>query len=281
MVVYLAHWLAGRGMMISRLRQGTLPFLLIVLPVILLVVREPDLGTTGVLTITAFTMFVLAGANLWQFLLMVPIGVVAVWHTISETPYQLARVQSFLDPWQDPSGGGFHSIQALLALGLGGVSGAGLGGSQQANALYLPNAWNDFIFAVIGEELGFLGGMAVVALFGFLAYRGLRVALAAPDTFGGLLAAGITAWLTVQAFINMGVVVALLPITGITLPFVSAGGSSLIVSLVAVGILLAISRETVGRSTWSADARPDRRRGDRRPHLPGTGRRPSPAGATS
>jgi cell division protein FtsW len=272
LVVYLAHWLAGRGGRVRSVTEGTLPFLALVLPAIVLVVREPDLGTTGVLTLTAFTMFWVAGANLWQFLLLVPAGVTAVGVLVATHSYQLARVQAFLDPWKDPQGIGFHTIQGLLALGLGGLLGAGLGGhSLQAGGLDLPNASNDFIFAVIGEEFGLLGGLVVVALFALLAFYGMRVALAAPDTFGGLLATGITAWLTVQAFVNIGVVVALVPITGITLPFVSAGGSSLIVSFAAVGILLSISRETQARGTWN-DADPDRGGRNRRPYLPGLGR---------
>ena len=272
LIVYLAHWLAGRGARIQTIGAGTVPFLLVALPAIILVVREPDLGTTGVLTLTAFTMFFVAGANLWQFLLLVPAGLAAVAALVAMHSYQLARVQAFLDPWKDPQGIGFHTIQGLLALGLGGLFGAGLGGhSRQAGGLELPNASNDFIFAVIGEEFGVIGAVVVIALFAVLAYYGIRVALAAPDTFGGLLATGITAWLTVQAFINIGVVVALVPITGITLPFVSAGGSSLIVSFAAVGILLSISRETQPRGTWN-DADPDRGGRNGGPHLAGVGR---------
>ena len=273
LVVYLAHWMARKGHRVGSVIHGTIPFLLLAGPVILLVVREPDLGTTGVLTLTAFTMFWVAGANLWQFFLLIPAGIAGVAFVITSNAYQMTRVQAFLDPWQDPAGIGFHTIQGLLALGLGGFVGSGLGGSRQAAGLYLPNASNDFIFAVVGEELGLLGGLAVVALFLILAYRGIRIALSAPDTFGGLLATGITAWLALQAFINMSVVVSLMPITGVTLPFVSAGGSSLIVSFAAVGILLSISRETQPRGTWN-DADSDRGRRHRRPHLPGAGSRP-------
>ena len=276
MVVYLAHWMARRGGRIGGVLDGTIPFLLLAGPIILLVVREPDLGTTGVLTMTAFTMFVVAGASLRQFLLLIPAGMAAVALVIQQNAYQLDRIQAFLDPWQDPAGKGFHTIQGLLALGLGGLAGGGLGQSRQAGSLYLPNASNDFVFAVVAEEFGLLGGIVVIGLFLLFAYHGVRVALAAPDTFGGLLATGITAWLALQAFINIGVVVSLLPITGITLPFVSAGGSSLIVSFAAVGILLSISRETQPRGTWN-DADPDRGRRHRRTHLPGACRRSLPA----
>ena len=181
-------------------------------------------------------------------------------------------MKALLDPWIDPQGIGFHTIQGLLALGLGGILGAGLGESRLAGGLFLPNASNDFIFAIIGEEFGLVGGGIVILLFMVIAFQGFRTALGAPDTFGALLAAGITTWLSVQAFINIGVVVAILPITGITLPFISYGGSSLIISFAAVGILLSISRETVERGTWN-DAVADRGGGDGGTHLPGPRRR--------
>jgi cell division protein FtsW len=280
LVVYLAHWFARRGTLASSLRQGTVPFLIVTAPVVLLVIREPDLGTAGVIALAAITVFFVAGARLWQFALLIPAGLAGVAAIILSHPYQLDRVRAFLDPWSDATGTGYHTVQGLLALGLGGLVGTGLGSSRQAGGLYLPNAWNDFIFAIIGEEFGLIGGLVVIALFVLLAYQGVRVALAAPDTFGGLLAAGITAWLTFQAFINIGVVIALVPITGITLPFISAGGSSLTISLAAVGVLLSISRETLPRGTWN-DADPDRGGRDRRPRVPGTGRHPLPAHAPS
>jgi cell division protein FtsW len=272
LVIYLAHWMAGRGTKIKGLFTGTLPFLLIVGPIVALIFREPDLGTTGVVALTAFTMFFVAGANLMHFAAMAVLAGLAI-ITVGLREYQLDRIRAFLNPWSDPLGKGFHTIQGLLALGLGGILGAGLGESRLAGGLFLPNASNDFIFAIIGEEFGLLGGAVVVGLFLLLAYAGIRTALGAPDTFGALLAAGITAWLCLQAFINIGVVVALLPITGITLPFISAGGSSLVISFAAVGILMAISRETVERGTWN-DAPADRGRGHGRTHLPGTRRRP-------
>jgi cell division protein FtsW len=278
LVVYLAHWLAKRGHRASSFLHGLLPFLFIAGPVLLLVVLEPDLGTTGVLTLTAFTMFFVAGGSILQLALLVPPGVAAVAHVVANSEYQMARVQAFVNPWADPQGIGFHTVQGLLALGSGGLFGLGLGESRQPGAPQLPAADNDFVFAVVGQEFGLVGGLVVIALYLVFAYRGIRIALAAPDTFGALLALGITAWLTLQAFINIGVVVVLLPITGITLPFVSSGGSSLIVSFAAVGILLSISRETLARGTWT-HADPDRGRRYGRPHLPGAGRRAVPARA--
>jgi cell division protein FtsW len=278
LVIFLAYWLDRRGHRVGSLPNGLLPFALITGPLFALVLLEPDLGTTGVLALTALTMFVVAGGSVWQLLLVAPAVIAGLAFLVSRSAYQMARVQAFLDPWADPQGLGFHTVQGLLALGMGGLFGIGLGESRQPGALHLPAAQNDFVFAVVGQELGLLGGLAVIAAYLLFAYRGIRIALGAPDTFGALLAVGITGWLALQAFINIGVVVVLLPITGITLPFVSAGGSSLVVSFAAVGILLSISRETQQRGTWN-DADPHRRRGYGRPHLPGAGRRAQPARA--
>jgi cell division protein FtsW len=268
MVIYLAHWFAGRGPRIRGFWSGTIPFLIIIAPIIALVFKEPDLGTTGVLTMTAFTMFFVAGANLFHLVTMFSGAAVAM-IVVGLRGYQLDRIRVWQNPWLDPLGEGFHTVQGLLALAVGGILGTGLGTSK----IFVPNAFNDFIFAEVGQEFGLIGSVAVIGLFLVLAYSGVRVALAAPDPFGALLAAGITAWLCLQAFLNIGVVVALLPITGITLPFISAGGSSLIISFAAVGILLSISRETVESGTWNDDATADRRRRDGRTHLPGTRRR--------
>ena len=268
LVIYLAHWFAKRGGRVHGFWAGTVPFLVIIAPVIALVFKEPDLGTTSVIAVTAFTMFFVAGANLIHLGVMIT-GTLMAMLTVGLRGYQIERIRVWQDPWLDRLGEGFHTIQGLLALGVGGLFGTGLGESK----VFVPNAFNDFIFAEIGQELGMIGAVVVIALFLILAYSGVRVALAAPDTFGGLMAAGITAWLCLQAFINIGVVVALLPITGITLPFISAGGSSLIISFAAVGILLSISRETVEKGTWNDDATADRGRRDGRTHLPGSRRR--------
>ena len=269
LVIYLAHWFAKRGKRVHGFWAGTVAFLIIATPIIALVFKEPDLGTTVVITLTAFTMFFVAGANLIHLAVMGGISVLAM-ITVGLQGYQLDRIRVWQDPWLDPLGKGFHTIQGLLALGIGGLFGTGLGESK----VFVPNAFNDFIFADVGQEFGMVGAFVVITLFLLLAYSGVRVALGAPDTFGALLAAGITAWLCLQAFINIGVVVALLPITGITLPFISAGGSSLIISFAAVGILLSISRETVDKGTWNDDARADRGGRDGRTHLPGSRRRP-------
>ena len=273
LIVYLAHWFAKRGVRVGRFWAGTVPFLLIAVPVIALVFKEPDLGTTIVITLTAFTMWFVAGANTFHLGSMISVaGLGAI--IVGLAGYQMDRIRAWLDPWKYAETIGYHTVQGLLALGLGGVFGSGLGESRMAGGLFVPNAFNDFIFAIIGEEFGLIGACVVIALFVLLAYAGIRVALGAPDTFGALLAAGITAWLCIQAFINIGVVVTLVPITGITLPFISAGGSSLIISFAAIGILLSISRETIEKGTWNDDASAQRRGRDGRAHLPGAGRRP-------
>jgi cell division protein FtsW len=272
LVIYLAHWFAKRGSAVHGFWGGTVPFLVIVAPVVALVLLEPDMGTSTVLAGTAFTMFFLAGANVIHLVAMA-VASVPVVGVMFLQGYQVDRITAWLDPWHSPTTLGFHSIQGYLALALGGVLGAGLGESRLAGGLFLPNASNDFIFAIIGQEFGLLGGSLVIVLFLAFGYLGIRTSLGAPDTFGALLAAGITAWICIQAFINIGVVVGLIPVTGIPLPFVSAGGSSLIVSFAAVGILLSVSRETVEKGTWN-DAPADRGRGNGRAHLPGPRRRP-------
>jgi cell division protein FtsW len=277
--LYLAHWFDRRGRDARSLWNGLVPFGLLVAPGFLLIALEPDLGTSAVYVISALAIFFMAGANL-LYLSAIGGAVVAMgWVMITSTPYQLQRVQSFLDPFRDPLGAGYNTIQALLALGLGGVAGQGLGASRQ-KFLYLPAPSTDFIFAIIGEEWGLVGTLTVLALFVILAYQGYRIAIHAPDTFSGLLAAGITTWLVAQACINMMVVTALLPVTGIPLPFISYGGSALTINLVAVGILLSISRETTQTGSL-LDAVFGVGRRDRRARVPRAGRRAGPARRTA
>ncbi len=252
LVIFLAHWLSTRGKRVGSFREGMLPFLFVVAVMSGLILLEPDLGTTGVIVLTAFSMFFVAGGSVLQLLMFLPLGVAAVAGVIMLKPYMLSRVQIFLDPFADAAGEGYQTTRSIHALAMGGLTGTGLGQSQQQGGLTVPAAENDFIFAVIGQELGYVGGVVVIGLFLLLAWRGMRVAMHAPDTFGGLLALGITAWLTFQALINIGVVVSLIPMTGMPLPFLSKGGTSLVVVLAAVGILLSISRETITRGTDDA-----------------------------
>lgn len=277
-ILYLAHWLDRRGRAAHGLRGGLIPFALLVAPGFLLIALEPDLGTAGIYAVAAMSVFFMSGASLVGFVAMAGAVMAAAVVFVSRTPYQLARVTTFLDPERDPLGAGYNAMQALMALAMGGLAGVGLGASRQ-KYLYLPAPSTDFIYAIIGEEWGLIGTLIVLVLFLVIAWQGYRIAVHAPDTFSGLLAAGITTWLVVQAVINMMVVTALWPVTGVPLPFISYGGTALIINLVAVGILLSISREAQTGSVF--DALRDLRRRDRRAHLPRVGRRAGPARAAS
>jgi cell division protein FtsW len=269
LVVYLALWLDSKGAQIKSLLRGALPYAIIVVPFLLLVVRQPDLGTASVLVLIAVTLWFAAGARLWQFIGGLTLGGMAGFLIMVDIGhYPIERIRCFLDPWADAMGTCYQTVKALEAISAGGLFGVGLGNTKVS----VPYDVNDFIFSVIAQETGLIGGAVVIGLFGVLAYAGIRTAIRAPDTFGGLMAAGITAWLCFQALINIGVVVAVLPVTGITLPFVSAGGSSLTVSLAAVGILLSVSRETVERGWTSAAG--DSGRGYGGTYIPGSRRGP-------
>ena len=217
------------------------PLAFIVGGVSLLILFQPDLGTMMVIALTSFVLLFVAGVRLRLLLSSAVLSSAVGLALIMGEGYRRARFLSFLHPWADPRNTGYQIVQSLIALGSGHVFGVGLGASRQ-KWMYVPNAHTDFIFSILGEELGLIGELIVLALFGALVYAGIRIALRAPDGFGRLLAAGITAWLGLQALVNLGAVTGLLPITGVPLPFVSFGGSSLIVSLGAVGVLLSIGR---------------------------------------
>jgi cell division protein FtsW len=271
LVLFLAHWLSKRGARVGSFRAGTVPFILLLGALAGLVLLEPDLGTTGVLALSALAMFFVAGGSRLQLAAMVPLGLAGVSFVVMNSSYMRTRIELWANPFQDRADAGYQSSQALYSLAWGGITGRGLGITQQDGGLHVPAAQNDFIFAVIGQEFGLIGGLIVVGLFLLLAWRGVRVAMNAPDTFGQLLALGITSWLTFQALINIGVVVNLFPMTGMPLPFLSKGGTSLVVALIAVGMLLSISRESDSRgSSLHEDAH--RGRGHRRPHLSRSGR---------
>jgi cell division protein FtsW len=278
-ILYLAHWLDRRGKAAGSFWNGLIPFALVIAPGFLLIAMEPDLGTAGMYAIVAGSVFFMAGANLIYIGAIGAAVLASAWAMVTSTSYQLERMQNFLDPFVDPRGAGYNAVQSILALALGGLTGLGLGESKQ-KFLYLPAPSTDFIFAIIGEEWGLVGTLVVVSLFVVIAYQGYRIAITAPDTFSGLLACGITTWLVMQALINMMVVTALLPVTGIPLPFISAGGSALTINLAAVGILLSISRET-SQTGSMRDAVFGIGRRDRRARLPRAGRRAGPARRTA
>lgn len=243
MILVMAQLLSIDPYKIKSFRKGLLPVLGLLGLVAGLVMLQPDLGTTLSIAGTTFFMLIAAGARVSHLLALGGAGLGLVVAAIAAAPYRMRRITAFLDPWADPQGKGYQTIQALLALGPGGLFGLGLGQSKQ-KFLYLPENHTDFIFAMIGEELGFVGASLVVILFFLFAWRGFRVAMGASDAFTGLLAVGLTGMVCIQAMINMGVVSGILPVTGITLPFLSYGGTSLVFTMIGVGVLLNISRES-------------------------------------
>jgi cell division protein FtsW len=226
----------------QNLSHTLLPMVPVMGILVLLVMLQPDLGTTMLLGFIGGGMLFVAGAPI-RYLLPLGLGGagLGVFASLAED-YRRARVLAFLDPWADPLNTGYQTIQSLVALGSGGWFGVGLGASRQ-KWLYVPNAHTDFIFAILGEEMGLMGSVMVVGIFAFIGYLGIKVAQRAPDRFGMLIASGITIWITLQAMVNMGAVTASLPITGVPLPLVSFGGSSLVISLAAMGILTNIASQ--------------------------------------
>ncbi len=249
LVLYLSHFVVRRGAAIRDFRRGVLPPLAMTAGFGLLVLRQPDMGSALLLGAVTMVLLFLGGARVLHIGAVLVAAVPALALAVAVADYRLARVVAFLDPWRDPQGSGFHIIQSLLAFGSGGIFGVGLGASRQ-KFFYLPERHTDFIFAILGEELGLFGTLGLVLLFAVLAYRGWRIARAAPDRFGALLASGITATIVAQAMLNMGVATGLLPVTGIPLPLVSFGGSSLLVTMIQIGILLNISQYAPG-ALWT------------------------------
>lgn len=245
LIAYLASWLSEDRQDKWSLTSGYLRFALL-MGVILLVVAllQKDLGSAAILALTGLSMFFLAGGPLWEIGMTIGVGIGAVGLLILLEPYRRGRILSFLDRSNDTLGASYHINQALIALGSGGWLGVGIGQSRQKYS-YLPEVQTDSIFAVLGEELGFLGALALTLTFLFLLWRGLQIARHAPDQFGKLLAGGIISLVGIQVFINLFAMAALIPLTGIPLPFISSGGTSLIVLLFSIGIVLNISKHAV------------------------------------
>jgi cell division protein FtsW len=241
LISFLAKFLAENQRYVTTVKKGLLPSLSLVFFAFGLIMLQPDLGTGTVMVGTCFVMLFIAGARISHFVFLGLFGLAGFVGLILSAPYRMARITSFLDPWQDPLNSGFQIIQSLYAIGPGGLFGLGLGHSRQ-KFFYLPEPQTDFIFAILAEELGFIGGSLVILLFALLLWRGIKVALGAPDLYGSFLAVGIISMIAIQVMINIGVVTGLMPVTGITLPFLSYGGSSLTIMLMAVGVLLNISR---------------------------------------
>lgn len=241
LINYLAVHASTRRDRLGDFVTGFLPPMGVLAAAFGLVILEPDFGTAVAMAVTALIVLFAAGVKVWHLALVGLAGVPALGFLIYSEPYRMRRLLAFLDPWADRMDSGWNVVQSLLAIGSGGLFGLGLGEGRQ-KYLYVPEQHTDFIFAILGEELGFVGTTTVVLLFALLAWRGYRTALRAPDMYGCMLAVGITTMIVFQALLNIGVVTGSLPATGITLPFISFGGSSLVVTLSAVGVLLNISR---------------------------------------
>lgn len=264
-IVFFARWLDHRGAAVRSL-SGVRDYIVVMAMLVGLILFERDLGSSIVIAAVGFVLLALGGARKSHLMLLMA-GLGAGGYALVEfVSYRADRIAHFLNPCADALGSGFQNCQALYALGSGGLTGVGLGNSVMKYD-WLPEAHTDFIFAIIGEELGLIGTVAVVGAFLFLAWRGIRASLRAPDRFGALLAGGITAWICIEAFINVGAVTGVIPTTGIPLPFISYGGTSLAASLVGMGILCNVSAQgrsqgamrragvdRWGRNGWASDA---------------------------
>ena len=279
-IVYVSAWLTSKGRRIRDARAGLLPFGVLMGIVAVLIVLQPEISTAVLIVATAAIMLFVAGADMKQLALVGVIATGTFLMVIQYSSYAGDRIQRYLDSMGNPLASDEWQVsQGVQALMRGGLFGTGLGNGQAQQTGYLPVSWSDNIYGVIGEELGLLGALFVILLFALLAWRGLRIALRSPDNFGMLLATGITTILILQALLNTAVIVAAAPPTGVTLPFVSYGGSSLVASLAGIGILLSISRFSVestarapqlGRYSYE---RVDLRRGDGRSRVSRPGRR--------
>jgi cell division protein FtsW len=247
--VFVAASLARRADKLGDFWPGLGPYLILSGTFIFLIVLEPDLGTAALISVVVFTMMFVAGARPRHLMSLCLAAVPVLYVQLFRVGFRKHRLASFIDPWSDPLGTGFQVIQSFLAFGGGGLTGLGLGESRQ-KLLFLPEPHNDFIFSVIGEEFGLVGAVAVAGLFVLFTMCGLRLALRCRDGFGRMLAFGLTLMVGLQALINMGVATGLFPNKGMPLPFISAGGSSVFVALLSVGIILSIARAERASGSW-------------------------------
>ena len=240
LAVYIAYSMSKKGSDMALFSKGLLPHLVIVGSFMCLILLQPDLGTTLILGSWLLILLFVGGLNLFHLLTMVIISAPIVLWLIKHADYRMKRWWAFINPWEDPHGLGFQIIHSFLAFGSGGIFGVGLGNSKQ-KLLYLPEPHTDFILSILAEELGLLGIFFIIALFSVLIIRGIKISLDAPDLYSSYLALAISTLIGIQVLINMGVVMGLLPTKGLTLPFLSYGGSSLVVNLIGVGMLLSIA----------------------------------------
>jgi cell division protein FtsW len=242
-VLYLARWISRHRDTMHEFSTGVLPALVAVGTCSLLILIQPDFGTAAILGLLLLLMLYVGGVRPVHMLGLLLCGTLSMTLAVQLAPYRMRRLLAFRDPWADSQDAGFQLVQSLIAFGSGGLDGVGLGQSKQ-KMLFLPEAHTDFIFALVGEELGLLGALAVLGLFAVVAVRGFRVAARHPDSFASLLAFGLTAVLILSAVVNVGVVLGMLPTKGLPLPFLSYGGSALLATMLEVGLLAALSRMT-------------------------------------
>jgi cell division protein FtsW len=240
-IIYLAAYISKNKEKMKNFKNGVLPPVIVISLIFILIMLEPDLGTAITIVVLAGSMIFIGGMKITVFILSSILAFISFMIFIYIEPYRRERLFTFLNPWEDPLGSGYHIIQSLLALGSGGFLGVGAGNSHQ-KFLYLPEPGTDFIFAVLGEEFGLIGTLFILFLYFLIAWRGLKIAARVDDVFASMLAVGVTGMIVIQAVINMGVVTSLMPVTGITLPLISYGGSSLLINLVGLSLLLNISR---------------------------------------
>jgi cell division protein FtsW len=236
LIIFLAKEFSSKPLSVAAI-----PALGAIFSAILLVVFEPDIGTSIIIAMISFALFYLAGTPVKNFIGLMLTSLFGLIILSITSPYRMKRLFAFINPWGDPRGKGFHIIQSLIAVGSGGLFGLGLGGSKQ-KFFYLPQNYTDFIFAIFCEEMGLIGALGIILLFFLFFGRGMRIVRNASDNFSFLLAGGIVSWIGLQAILNMSVVLGLLPTTGIPLPFISYGGTSLVSAMFAVGLLLNISQ---------------------------------------
>ncbi|MBI3442213.1 MAG: putative lipid II flippase FtsW [Candidatus Sungbacteria bacterium] len=242
-LVYLASWLDARRKEIKSVSYGMIPFSLMLAIIGIFLVMQPDIGTLGVVVATAGIMYFLGGGKVSQIGMLIVLGLVMLYLVVQIAPYRLQRILVFLDPQTDPKGIGYQINQAFIGIGSGGFWGLGFGKSLQKYS-YLPEPMGDSIFAIFAEETGLVGVCLLLGLFATFFWRGIFIARRAPDVFGKLLGAGISVGIMAQVFINMAAISGLLPLTGIPLPMVSYGGTSLVITLASIGVLLNISKYT-------------------------------------
>ncbi|MBP1752758.1 MAG: ftsW [Geobacteraceae bacterium] len=239
-IMYMAYSLDKKQDKVRFFSSGFLPYMVVLAVMLLLLLKQPDLGSSLTLGAVAMVMLFAAGTRLSYIFSMILLALPFLYYAVMHVDYRRRRIMAFLNPWEDPTNTGFQIIQSWIAVGTGGIFGQGLGEGKQ-KLFYLPEAHTDFIFSVVGEELGFIGIMVIASMFFLLVHRGIRVALYAEDNFGRSLAFGISTLIGLEAFVNIAVVTGIFPTKGLALPFISYGGSSLIITLFAVGILLNIS----------------------------------------